>query len=159
MTLKWLPRRSRGRGEAPGCLLGPGTSHIWWVDTRLDYGHGLWWSDLTWSFICNFMSFLLFLCPFAWKLWAHKAWKVALCQWWAWIQAFSHPEPGPSKVVRYEIRHFGLQTAPCTNREDTNPRLKVFMNIKCKSVWRSNTIQTIASFSFKGVFSSKIFAS
>ena len=47
MTLKLLPRRLSDRGRAPGCLLSPGTSHIWWVDTRLDYGHGLWWSGST----------------------------------------------------------------------------------------------------------------
>lgn len=68
-----------------------------------------------------------------------------------WIQACSDSEPGPYKVVWYEISDFGVETAPCKNRDGTNPCLKVFMNIKCKSVWRSHSIKMIfPSFCFKG---------
>lgn len=60
-------------GEGPEVpYFSPGTSHIWWLDIRLDYGHRL-WKDLVQleDLPTDLYSFsILLLCLSAWWKWA-----------------------------------------------------------------------------------------
>lgn len=160
-TLKLPPRRPSDRDRAPACLWGPGPSHSWSVDPRLGYGHGLWWSGSTLRLYLQIYILFPFLVSFYLETVSPQPERLCCT---SGEHVSRHPATLSQALKICMIRAMSPQHSDCSwwkkNRDGTNPCLEACMNIKCKSVRRSHSIKwSFPLFSFKGVFSFKVFAS